>query len=353
MYLRMISSTHVPTVSLIMKLATRLSYAHFFAVYLCTFFLFVPVIASSKGLPTQQNEASISSPDMSRASDFRDISAAQTATGTLQNPLFVRTVPDVESESDAAHKRYEQQEKPSLDRGIAYATYALAFSTVLLTGFTGLMWHATYQLALLSKANAEKQAADTRDSLAISKAASDAAREAADAAKQQMLIASDELHRSHRPWLTLADQAIPCTLKILDQEVVSTTLLCTVVNGGTSIAKAYNNFFSPIVVPEDADPRNYIAQGPIPDVTGFGGLLLPSANRAISTELSAPCSHITTSRFILLISLTLVYIDEFDKKHSTRHVLRFKADSNEYGVSKAAKTVRGSFQLFGIGAHAD
>lgn len=335
-----------------MKLALRYIYAHFFTLAFGIILLLGPIAAGLQGLLPRKNQAATSSLTPSSDRGTRNSAAVHSELGTLQSPIFFRSVPDTESESDAAHKRYEQQEKPSLDRGIAYATYALALSTFLLTIFTGLMWHATYKLAKIGKANADQQAADTRDALAISKSASDAAKEAADAAKQQILIASDELHRSHRPWLTLADQSIHCVFKIVDQKI-STTLSCDVINGGSSIAKSYNNFFNLIVAPSDADPRNYITQTELPDVPGFGGLLLPGAKRSISIDLSQNWSHITTSHVNLLISLTLVYIDEFDKKHSTRHVLRFRTESDDPGVSKKAKIVRGSFELFGIGAHAD
>jgi len=66
--------------------------------------------------------------------------------GTEASPLFIQSITRPESPEDAEHKKYERHEKPTLDRGLTYATWLLSVVTALLAVFTGLMWWATYKL---------------------------------------------------------------------------------------------------------------------------------------------------------------------------------------------------------------
>jgi hypothetical protein len=95
--------------------------------------------------------------------------------GTEQSPFFVRSVPIPDSEEEASHKRYEQYEKPSLDRWLTGSTVALAVFTFLLFCFTAALWWATLQLSREARATSKQQAADTQASLKISRDAADAA----------------------------------------------------------------------------------------------------------------------------------------------------------------------------------
>lgn len=273
--------------------------------------------------------------------------------GTAQNPLVIQSVPNASSEADTAHKQYEQREKPSLDRGIAFSTYVLAASTVFLTFFTGLMWHATYKLAVLGRANAKQQADDTRAALAIAQSSADAAKEAAETAKQQMKIASDELHRSHRPWLTLTDQSFPCKVEF-DGQQAKLKLSCAFINGGSSIAKACKTFLNLQAAADGIDPRHYLRIDELPDLSEFGALVLPGATHKISSDMTAHTSHIEQSSGIrLFLSIRLIYQDEFDRTHESRHFLEFRSDKDDPSISRSAKIVRGTFNTAGFGTYAD
>lgn len=109
--------------------------------------------------------------------------------GTADLPLFVRSVPSIESEADVAHKAYEHHEKPTLDRWLTWSTVALAFFTLVLAIFTGLMWVATYRLAVHAKETATQQDTDTKNALKIARDAADASKVSADAARDNAIAA--------------------------------------------------------------------------------------------------------------------------------------------------------------------
>ena len=122
--------------------------------------------APSNGKHTQEPNASASKPASQSATEQR---------GTASSPLFIQSLSGPEREADAAHKKYEHHEKPTLDRWLTYSTVALALFTLLLFGFTAALWWVTLKLGRQAKADSERQATETQQSLAISKAASNAA----------------------------------------------------------------------------------------------------------------------------------------------------------------------------------
>lgn len=77
--------------------------------------------------------------------------------GTANVPLFVQSVPSPENEEDAAHKKYERYEKPSLDRRITIGTELLALFTFLLFCFTAALWLATRRLVKDADKSAKQQ----------------------------------------------------------------------------------------------------------------------------------------------------------------------------------------------------
>lgn len=60
--------------------------------------------------------------------------------GTEGVPVFVKVIAADRSEEEAKHDHYEHNEKPSLDRGLTYATIALAAVTAILAFFTYGLW---------------------------------------------------------------------------------------------------------------------------------------------------------------------------------------------------------------------
>src|SRR5262249_31136329 len=71
----------------------------------------------------------------------------QSKTGqSTSSPLFVKVVPADKSPDDASYEAYEHYEKPSLDRGLTYATTALAVFTFALFLGTGVLAIFTYRL---------------------------------------------------------------------------------------------------------------------------------------------------------------------------------------------------------------
>ena len=77
--------------------------------------------------------------------------------GTEVAPLFVKSIPSLENEAEAAHKAYERHEKPALDRRLTIGTELLAFFTCLLFCFTAALWMATQKLVKDANKSAERQ----------------------------------------------------------------------------------------------------------------------------------------------------------------------------------------------------
>jgi len=96
--------------------------------------------------------------------------------GTEEMPLVIKGFPPADSENDAAHKKYEQQEKPTLDRWLTWGTVALAIFTFFLFCFTAALWWVTYRLSKDARRTAEIQARDTQTSFAIAKESADLAK---------------------------------------------------------------------------------------------------------------------------------------------------------------------------------
>lgn len=103
--------------------------------------------------------------------------------GTPSAPLFVQSLPAADSASDAAHKEYEQHEKPALDRRLTVATELLAVFTFCLFVFTAALWWVTYRLSKEARNSAARQAGEMERSLAIAKLSADASVKSALAAE--------------------------------------------------------------------------------------------------------------------------------------------------------------------------
>jgi len=96
--------------------------------------------------------------------------------GTEEMPLVIKGFPAAESENDTAYKKYEQHEKPTLDRWLTWGTVALAIFTFFLFCFTAALWWVTYRLSKDARKTGEMQARDTQASLSIAKESADLAR---------------------------------------------------------------------------------------------------------------------------------------------------------------------------------
>jgi len=85
--------------------------------------------------------------------------------GTERNPIFVKSLPSPQSESDTRHKEYEHHEKPTLERLMGWGTLALAVFTCLLFMFTALLWWVTYRLSNDAREEGKHRSIEMADSI--------------------------------------------------------------------------------------------------------------------------------------------------------------------------------------------
>lgn len=121
--------------------------------------------------------------------------------GTVDMPLVVESIAAPDSEDDASYREYEHHEKPSLDRWATYSSVALAVFTFLLFVFTAMLWWVTFRLSRDAKESSTRQSAETRRSLEIALLSANAAKEAADLARQQFVA-------SHLPRLSVRNVVV-------------------------------------------------------------------------------------------------------------------------------------------------
>jgi hypothetical protein len=128
--------------------------------------------------------------------------------GTEQNPIFVKSLPSPQSESDTRHKEYEHHEKPTLERFMGWGTLALAIFTGLLFVFTAGLWWVTYRLSrdareegksrsreMAESIREANRAAKAMESLAVSAAAN------SEAAIESVLVLKDRTAQQMRAYL--------------------------------------------------------------------------------------------------------------------------------------------------------
>ena len=109
--------------------------------------------------------------------------------GTEQSLILEKTISAPDSPEDAAHKQYEQHEKPMLDRWLTYSTVALAISTFLLFLFT-------YRLSRDARKVATRQAGEMQRALALSESTANAAIESNNISRAAMIA-------DQRPWVSV------------------------------------------------------------------------------------------------------------------------------------------------------
>ena len=129
-----------------------------------TALLFLVLLTGASNPPTPSGGIGVKPEDQRASQSTRD--RHHETRGTEESPLFVKSISGPESASDAAHKQYEHQEKPSIDRRLTFATEVLAGFTGVLMFFTGGMWFATYRLSRDAKKSSATQEARMRDSIA-------------------------------------------------------------------------------------------------------------------------------------------------------------------------------------------
>jgi hypothetical protein len=151
-----------------------------------------PSPASGTKLPTTTENSNANEPRREQSNQVR---------GTQTAPIFVQTLPNAQSPAELAHKEYEHSEKPALDRGLVYGTYALAIFTFALAIFTALMWGATYRLAKHARTTGDDQSAKMANSIAEASRAAAAQEGIAQATKENAELMQGVLHKQMRAYL--------------------------------------------------------------------------------------------------------------------------------------------------------
>lgn len=147
-------------------------------VLLC--FIFVLSNAWALSTPSPSDEKSISQ-QQARFTQSQQ-ATPEIKHGSASNPVFVQSVPSVESPDDANHKKYEHHEKPTLERLMGWGTFWLALFTLLLVIGTAVLAVFTYRLWSDARATAAASVKDTQDSLRIAAQSANAAMLSAKAA---------------------------------------------------------------------------------------------------------------------------------------------------------------------------
>ena len=78
--------------------------------------------------------------------------------GTESSPAFVKVLPGEKSAAELQHEKYQYLEKPTLEKGVAWGTIALAVVTAILAFFTYGLWSD-------ARKSANRNMADMRDSI--------------------------------------------------------------------------------------------------------------------------------------------------------------------------------------------
>jgi hypothetical protein len=139
--------------------------------------------------------------------------------GSDNNPFTVKVLPTPDAEAKAAQEEKYRNDKSIQDEKLVDATVLLARVTIVLAGFTALLWWATYSLAKEAKRTATQQAVDMQASLATAKQSADAAKSMAatmdDTAERQLrayaMVKRAQLVNNHptpssfgAPWIYLS-----------------------------------------------------------------------------------------------------------------------------------------------------
>ena len=107
--------------------------------------------------------------------------------GSDKNPVTVKVLPSTDAEAKAAQEEKYRNDKSIQDEKLADATVLLAYVTIVLAGFTALLWLATFNLARDAKRTADRQTREMQESLRIARESAKASRDAADIAHAAMI----------------------------------------------------------------------------------------------------------------------------------------------------------------------
>ena len=162
--------------------------------------LFLVLLTGASYPPTPSGGIGVKPEDQRASQSTRD--RHHETRGTEESPLFVKSISGPESASDAAHKQYEHQEKPSIDRRLTFATEVLAGFTGVLMFFTGGMWFATYRLSRDAKKSSATQEARMRDSIAEAGRATAAMENIAKATVDNAALMQGVMHRQMRAYIS-------------------------------------------------------------------------------------------------------------------------------------------------------
>jgi len=123
--------------------------------------------------------------------------------GTESAPIFVKSIPAPENEAETRHKEYERNEKPSLDRGLTYGTYALSAFTFLLFCFTAALWWVTYRLSKEAKTTGEAHGAKMAESISEAARAAAAQEGIANATRENAGLMQGVMQKQMRAYLVV------------------------------------------------------------------------------------------------------------------------------------------------------
>ena len=116
--------------------------------------------------------------------------------GTASAPLFVQSLPALESAEEAAHKHYEHHQKPTLEWLMGWGTAWLAGFTLLLVIGTGVLAVFTFLLWREAGRSSVHQSRANRRSLNI-------ARKSVNAATDSIALARSAYIADNRPWISV------------------------------------------------------------------------------------------------------------------------------------------------------
>ena len=128
--------------------------------------------------------------------------------GRDTNPVTVKIVPAPDAEAKATKEEGHRQEKANDDKWVMWATIWLAIVTTVLAGVTAGLWIATYNLAADAKKAADRQARETKLSLAISKRSANDAKKSSEAAERTVNTMKDTSESQLRAYVGVERIAI-------------------------------------------------------------------------------------------------------------------------------------------------
>ncbi len=226
-----------------------------------------------------------------------------------------------------------------------YSNIVIAIATIAIAFFTFTLWRATSGMLMVT----QEQSKDMKTYTV-------AAQEAANAAKISAKVAADTLLVTHRAWCAFSDNIEIINPVSFESGKVTGSLLPTLKNSGNAPAfKVVRNMDVRVGTVEEL--FQYIQQTPSVDTHFatvmppiFGSILLPGDIDRHIQEFAkvVDMSKIKNTKIAVLLTLIVMYRDEFNILHYTRQRWEYWED----GKNKTyfpAKGIKGSWVSVGLG----